>query len=121
MNKTKWMELISKAPHAQKLTNKNIKYPTKKEQLEAVRKNGDNIQWIRDPDREVQLEAVRKNGWSIQWIHDPDKDVQLEAVRKNGDSIQHIHNPDREVIVHYLIAACPELLRDPRYDLKEDE
>ena len=98
MNKTRWKELIKKAPHAQKLTNKNIKYPTKKEQLEAVRKNGD----------------------SIQYIHSPDKKVQLEAVKQNGKSIQYIHDPDKEIVVHYLLAVCPELLRDPKCDLKED-
>ena len=77
MNKTKWIELISKAPHAQKLINKNIKYPTKKE----------------------QLEAVKQNGYSIRFIHDPDK----------------------EIVVHYLLAVCPDLLMDPKCDLKEGQ
>jgi hypothetical protein len=141
MNKTQWKKLISKAPYAQKLISKNIKYPTKEKQLEAVKRNGYSIQYIHNPDKEVQLEAVKKNGYSIRFIHNPDKEVQLEAVKKNGYNIRYIHNPDKEVqleavkqdscsiqyirdpckeaIIHYLIATCPELLQDPRYDLKE--
>jgi hypothetical protein len=76
MNKTLWQKLIKKAPYAQKLISKNIKYPTKEKQLATVRQDDGNIQYIHNPDKEVQL-------------------------------------------VHYLIATCPELLRDPKYDLEK--
>ena len=143
MNREKWEKLIRRAPFAHKLFNKNVLYKTKEEQLAAVKQNCSNIQFIRNPDKDVQLEAVKQDdrsirfihnpdrevqlaavkqiGSSVQFIHDPDKDVQLAAVKQNVNSIQWIIDPCKEVIIHYLLQACPDLLQDPEYDLKEPE
>lgn len=223
MNRVLWDELIKKAPYAQKLIGKNIIFPTKEEQLAAVKVFGEHIQHIIDPDRDVQLEAIKQNcyaiqyigdpdkevvirymldvcpseavsfvgdllrllrkyrsvadlsnpamvtlggqileydfirewinkkpriikdvpyafllikkniffptkeeqlaavnrhGQDIQWIYHPDKDVQSEAIRQDINSIKYIHNPDKEVVVHYLLGVCPDLLRNPEYDLE---
>jgi hypothetical protein len=53
-----WMELME------------MKRQKKQQQLEEV--------------KNVQLEAVRENGLNIQYILDPDEDVQLEAVQQNA-------------------------------------
>ena len=85
MNRALWDELIKKAPYAQKLIGKNIIFPTKEEQLAAVKMFGEHIQHIIDPDRDVQLEAIRQNCYVIQYIGDPDK----------------------EVVIRYMLDVCP--------------
>jgi hypothetical protein len=219
MNRILWDELVKRAPYAQKLIGKNIIFPTKEEQLAAVKVFGEHIQHIINPDRDVQLEAIKQNcyaiqyigdpdkevvirymldvcpseaisfvgdllrllrlfrkrrppvdswdheydfirewinkkpriikdapyaflliknniffptkeeqlaavnrhGQDIQWIYHPDKDVQSEAIRQDINSIKYIHNPDKEVVVHYLLGVCPDLLRNPEYDLEWDD
>jgi len=93
-------------------------YKTKEEQLEAVKEDGHNIQYMHNPDKEVQLEAVKQDGWSIRYIHNPDKELQLEAVKQNGNSIQSIHNPDKEV-VQYLYREKRSIF-DEYFSLVED-
>jgi len=66
-------------------------------QLEAVRKNGYAIEYIKNPSEEMQLEAVRKNGYAIDYIKNPSEKVQLEAVRENGCAIKYIKNPSEKV------------------------
>ena len=78
------------------------KQPPKQQQLEAFRKNGDNIRFIRDPDNEVQLEAVKQNGYSISYIRDLTP----------------------ELLIAYLESdICPEELKmklsDPGFDLEK--
>ena len=36
-----------------------------------------------------QLEAVKQNGDAIQYIHNPSEQVQLEAVKQDGNAIQY--------------------------------
>ena len=115
--------LIKLDSNFQKFTKQNIKYPTKKMQLAAVKRNGSSIRFILNPDKEVQLAAVKRDSYSIQYIFNPDKEIQLAAVEQNGYSIQYIFNPCKEVLVQYLLKANPEvqrLLADPEFDLKED-
>ena len=47
--------------------------------IEAVKKNGCSIQYIKDPSDKVKLESVKNNGDSIQYIKDPSEAVQLAA------------------------------------------
>ena len=61
--------------------------------LEAVKQNGNAIEYIKNPSKEVQLEAVRENGYAIQWIENPSEEVQLAAVNQNWNAIRYIENP----------------------------
>ena len=70
---------------------------SEQEQLEAVRREGTDIQYINNPSEKVQLEAVRENGYSIKYIDNPSERVQLEAVRSNGLAIQYINNPSKYI------------------------
>ena len=60
--------------------------------LEAVKRNGDAIQYIHDPSEAVQLEAVKQYGYAIRYIRDPSEAVQLEAVKQDGDAIKYIED-----------------------------
>ena len=78
-----------------------IKNPSEKIQLEAVRQFGDNIQYniqyIENPTEKVQLKAVKQDSFSIQYIKNPSEKVQLEAVKQNAFSVRHIESPSEAV------------------------
>lgn len=55
------------------------------------------MNWLNDATEEVQIEAVRKNGYDIYYIKNPSKNVQLEAVRRSPFSVRYIKNPCSKV------------------------
>jgi len=85
---------------------RNIKNPTEKVQLEAVKQNGYTLQYIVEkgiiPSEAVQLAAVKESGYAIEFINDPSESVQLEAVKQNSDSIRYIKNPTEKVQLNAL-------------------
>ena len=71
--------------------------PSEQVQLEAVKQNGWNIEFIKNPSEEMQLIAVRSNGMVIQYIKNPSEEMQLIAVRKTGHAIGYIKNPSEKI------------------------
>jgi hypothetical protein len=57
-------------------------------QLEAVKRNGFVIGYIKNPSEEVQLEALKQNPTSIKYIKSPCKAAQLVAFN-HKDCIRH--------------------------------
>ena len=93
-----WINLVESVnPSQDTIPGERSKYNTIAKQLEAVQRDGDEIQLIKNPSLAVQLTAVRQNGHAVQWIRNPSLDVQLAAVQKNGYSIRHIKNPSEQV------------------------
>ena len=68
----------------------NIKNPTKKVQLEAVKIDGKHIQYIKNPSYEVQEEAIKQNGWAIVYIKEPPLELMRIAVKQAPDNIRAI-------------------------------
>ena len=66
-------------------------------QAEAVKQNGNAIQYIYNPSPEIQLLAVRRNGYAIRYIPNPSEQLQLEAVKQDGLAIEYIPNPSEQV------------------------
>lgn len=56
---------------------KSIKYS----QIETVRRNAFNIEFIKEPSEELKLLAVKQNWYAIKYIKNPSEIVQLEAVK----------------------------------------
>ena len=77
--------------------DKYINSLSKEEQIDAITKISNVIQYIKDPCLDIQLAAVNKFGYSIKYIKNPYLEVQLVAVRHHGINIQHIENPGYEV------------------------
>jgi len=66
----------------------------KQDYLNAVKQNGNSIQYIHNPSEEVQLEAVKEDGYSIQYINNPSIELQKLAIHNSGYNIK-------------IIACCP--------------
>ena len=69
---------------------KKFKTYTLQEQLEAVKNDGYDIQYIHNPSEEVCLEAVKRNGYAVQYIQNPSEEVCLEAVKNDGLAIRYV-------------------------------
>ncbi len=81
---------------------RNIKNPSEKAKLAAVKQNGKAILFINNPSEEVQLAAVNQNVFVIKHIikccgiwHL--KRVQLAAVNQNGKVMRYLHTNDKEI------------------------
>ena len=68
----------------------DIKNPSEKLKLFAVKQNGYAIRGIKNPSEEVKIAAVQQYGPAIQFIDNPSEEVQIAAVTKNGRAIKHI-------------------------------
>jgi hypothetical protein len=74
-----------------------INNPTEKLQLEAIKRHFTAIRFIENPSEELQREAARQNGNALKYIQNPSEKVQLEAVKQNGYTIRYIKNPSEKV------------------------
>ena len=71
--------------------------PPREFQLVAVRKDGYELQSIKDPSEDVILEAIKENGCSIRFVKNPSEKLQIAAINKSSDSIQCIEKPSEKV------------------------
>ena len=60
------------------------------EALEAVKKNGYALQYVKDQTKDICLEAVKRNGYALRHVKDQTEDICLEAVKRNGDASRFI-------------------------------
>jgi hypothetical protein len=73
--------------------------------LEAVKQNGNNLQYAPDNLKILVLGAVKKNGNNLQYVPDNlknDKDIVLAAVKQNSNALQYASEDlqnDREIIL----------------------
>jgi hypothetical protein len=75
---------------------KNNIQPSENIQLEAVKKYGFAIEYIKNPSEEVKLAAVEENGFVIEYIENPSEKVQLAAVKQSSYAIEYIENPNEK-------------------------
>ena len=47
-----------------------------------------------------ELEAVKEDGYNIEYIENPSEEIQLEAVKQNGLCVQFINNYIFFIIFH---------------------
>ncbi len=74
-----------------KLKENSYRYFTKEDSLEAVRKDGYSLRYVKKQDKDICLEAVKQNGDSLQYVKKQDKEICLEAVRQDGYSLQYVN------------------------------
>ena len=91
---------------------KNIKNPTEKIQLIALREDIDLINDIVNngtmPSEHVQLVTVTQKGYKIRYFDNPSEEVQLAAVKQNGEAIRHILAKGIEPSQEVLLATVKE-------------
>jgi len=64
---------------------------SKEESLEAVKRNGYALRYVKDQTEAVCLEAVKRNGYALQYVKDQTEAVCLEAVKQDGYALQYVN------------------------------
>ena len=63
---------------------------TKKEIIEAVKRNGDALRYVKEQTEDICIEAVKRNGYALQYVKEQTEDICIEAVKRNGDALRYV-------------------------------
>ena len=70
-----------------------------KKDLEAVKKNGRVLEYVKDQTPEICLEAVKKNGLALKYVKDQTSELCcITAVKQNGWALGYVKNQTPEII-----------------------
>ena len=61
-------------------------------QMEMVKQDGLNIQFVRSPSPEMCMEAVKQNGLALQYIEDQTQELCEAAAQENWEAVKYIKN-----------------------------
>jgi hypothetical protein len=72
--------------------------------LEAVKKDGMKLMFVKHQTPAICLEAVKQNGRALRRVDDQTFDICCEAVRKDPDAFEYIRNKEmKERVVKKLL------------------
>ena len=66
-------------------------------QLQQVKQNGYQIEYIDNPSEQIQLQQVEQDGKQLKYIDNPSEQVQLQQVNQDGYQLKYIDNPSEQV------------------------
>src|SRR5574344_724589 len=69
--------------------------------LQAVKQNGFAIRFVINQTPEICLEAVKRNGCALEYVKEQTSDICLEAIKRNGLAIEYIKE-QTPLLIHYL-------------------
>ena len=69
------------------------KWSDKEHCLEAVKRNGYSLRFVKNQTDEICLEAVKRNGYSLQYVKNQTDEICLEAVKQDGDLLLYVKLP----------------------------
>ena len=69
--------------------------------LEAVKRDGHALEWVKNQTHEICLEAVKQNGYSLGFVKNQTHEICLEAVKEDGLALKWVEN-QTPLIIHYL-------------------
>lgn len=61
------------------------------EALEAVKKEGYDLQYVKDQTPEICLEAVKQDGYTLKYVKEQTPEICLEAVKQDGYALQYVN------------------------------
>jgi len=69
-----------------------------KKDLEAVKKNGWFLEYVKNQTPELCMEAVKQNGLALKFARDETPELCMEAVKQNGLALKYVENQTPEII-----------------------
>lgn len=92
LSEDKQIEMIKKSSGKRIGIFENIKNPSEKVQIAAVKQSEINLKYIKNPSEKVQIAALADSMWNdtIKYIKNPSEKVQAIAVMNNGNAIEVI-------------------------------
>ena len=70
--------------------------------LEAVKKNGRALEFVKEQTSEICLEAVKKNGYALKFVKEQTPEICLEAVKQNGRALEFVKNIQQRYVSKLL-------------------
>jgi hypothetical protein len=61
-----------------------------KKAIEAVKRNGGSLRYVKEQTPEICIEAVKRNGDSLRYVKEQTPEICIEAVKQDGYSLQYI-------------------------------
>ncbi len=58
------------------------------EALKMVRKDGNDLRFVKEQTPEICLEAVKQNGMALRYVKEQTPEICLEAVKQNGYALE---------------------------------
>jgi len=83
---------------------------SKEAAMEAVKRNGYALQYVKDQTADVCMEAVKRNGYALQYVKDQTADVCMEAVKQDGEALRYVKDQTADV--------CMEAVKQDGYALQ---
>ena len=62
--------------------------------LEAVKRDENALQFVKEQTEEICIEAVKQDGMALQFVKDQTEDICLEAVKQNADALKYVKRTD---------------------------
>ena len=76
-----------------KLVNKkesSIRTLSGDEALEAVKRNGDALRYVKEQTPEICIEAVKADSYALSYVKEQTPEICIEAVKRNGDALRYV-------------------------------
>ena len=70
-----------------------------KEALEAVKRNGLALQYVKDQTKDICLKAVKQDGFALLYVKNQTKEICLEAVKQDGSALQYVKDQTEEIFL----------------------
>jgi len=59
--------------------------------LEAVKRNGFSLKYIKNQTPEICLTAVKENGWALEFVKEQTPEICIEAVKKDKAAVMYVN------------------------------
>ena len=69
--------------------------------LEAVKRDGYSLAYVKEQTPEICLEAVKENGYSLKFVKEQTPEICLVAVKENGHALTYVKD-QTPLIIHSL-------------------
>ena len=86
--------------------------------LEKVKQDGHNLQFVENQTPEICLAAVKKTGYALQFVKKQTTELCLEAVKQNGWALEFVKNQTEEICLE-AVRQDRDILEHLDYDLFE--
>ena len=60
--------------------------------MNAVKQDGNALQFVEIQTKEICMEAVKENGNALQFVKIQTKEICIEAVKEDGDALRYVDN-----------------------------
>ena len=65
--------------------------------LEAVKRKGYMLEYVKNQTEEICLEAVKQDGYALEYVENQTKEICLEAVKQDGNALEFVTDQTEEI------------------------